>query len=198
MPPSSEPNLTTRKRVVRSAANPWSTSRANGWSTSPIRGGQLPCKRVVKSARNRAALRGVDAKYIARTMLEPGDLDQAERALLNFQAAWGRREVINPGRDDLNILRARSFTYLYDAYELARRVVIFFEGEEEADRLVPSLFVNPAKGKRGENEGDNSEAAGDAPATPAAPAAAKLDASKFEIRNTDGFPEDHPFETKGN
>src|SRR5688572_20023495 len=65
-PSTSEPNLTTRKRGVRSAANPWSTSRANGWSTSPIRGGQLSCKRVVKSGRNRALLtspllRGVDS-----------------------------------------------------------------------------------------------------------------------------------------
>ena len=49
------PNLTTWKRVVSFAANPWSTSRANGWSTSPDGDGQLPCKRVVNARCNRTA-----------------------------------------------------------------------------------------------------------------------------------------------
>jgi hypothetical protein len=140
-------------------------------------------------------LRGVDAKYIARTMLEPGDLDLAENALLSFQSAWGRREVINPGRDELAVLRAQSFTYMYDGYDLARRVVILFEGEDAVEELVPSLFINPAKGKRDAKDEDAKppSASDNSAATTTTPSSSS---GTFAVTNPEGFPEGHPFETK--
>lgn len=93
-------------------------------------------------------LRGVTPEVLSRTPLEPHDLVQIEHHLLVFQITWGQREFTPFTRHEAGLLRAKAFTYLYDAYELARRAAFYLYGYERGDKLVPSLFVSLGQRKR--------------------------------------------------
>jgi hypothetical protein len=114
-------------------------------------------------------LRGVAPDVLSQTPLKPRDLEQIEHDLLMFQAAWGSREFTAPSRDEAGTLRAQAFTYLYDAYELARRAALYFHGYERGDELVPSLFASLGdRSKRSTKAGSTdtpTAAAGQTPST---------------------------------
>lgn len=86
-------------------------------------------------------LRGVTPEVLSRTPLEPQDLQLIEHHLLAFQTALGQSEYAIVPRHEAGLLRAKAFTYLYEAYELARRAAFYLHGYERGDELVPSLFV---------------------------------------------------------
>jgi hypothetical protein len=97
-------------------------------------------------------LRGLTPDLLSQTPLRGQGVDQLEHDLLAVQGAWGRREYAELERDEAAVLRAQAFTYLYDAYELARRAAMYLYGLERANQLVPSLFVS--NGERRRKAGD--------------------------------------------
>lgn len=93
-------------------------------------------------------LRRLPPELLSQTPLKPGDLELLEHDLIAFQTAWGRREYAEQARDEAAILRAQAFTYLYDAYEVARRAAFYLHGYERGNELVPSLFATNGERRR--------------------------------------------------
>lgn len=97
-------------------------------------------------------LRSVAPDVLSQTPIKQSDLEQIESDLLSFQAAWGAREYTPSTRDEASLLRSQAFTYLYDAYELARRAALYLHGYDDGDKLVPSLYASlgdrPKKGAK--------------------------------------------------
>lgn len=155
-------------------------------------------------------LRELAPDVLSQTPVKPRDVDQLEHDLLTFQTAWGRREYSVQSREDAAVLRAQAFTYLYEAYEVARRAAMYLYGLERANELVPSLFITNGerKAKRGDGEsgaGDSNTAASNtgasngqppttnAQAKPAARAAAVTPAT-FVMDNAANLPLTSPFD----
>lgn len=148
-------------------------------------------------------LRGLAPEVLSQTPLKALDVKQLEHDLLAFQTAWGRREYAERTRDEAAILRAQAFTYLYEAYEVARRAALYIYGLERGVELVPSLFTNNGNRKNGgtADEATATDASGQPAAANGQTASAKSSAKSdvvtpatFVMENTANLPLTNPFD----
>ncbi len=152
-------------------------------------------------------LRGLAPDVLSQTPLKPRDLEQLEHDLLAFQAAWGRREYTEHTRNEAAVLRAQAFTYLYEAYEIARRAAMYLYGYERGNELVPSLFTSNGERKRqvsggndptasAPNTGDSEtpEASASGQAAKTSPRDNAVSPATFVMDNTANLPLTNPFD----
>lgn len=154
-------------------------------------------------------LRGLAPEILNETPFKAKDVERLEGELLAFQSAWARREYSIATKDEAAVLRAQAFTYLYDAYELARRAAMYLYGLERANELVPSLYITNGERKRkssatGEEEANAEQAVSGLPGANGermqrskGQAASGSDAvmpANFVMDNTANLPLTNPFE----
>ena len=101
-----------------------------------------------------------------RTAIALGEIDQAEQLAEELQSALARAENANSGVAAAAELRQRVYTLFFNAYDHARRAVIYLRWDEaDADDIAPSLWAGR---KQKSNNGE--EAPAPAPGTQPAPA----------------------------
>lgn len=144
-------------------------------------------------------LRGLAPEVMSQTPIKEANIKQLEHDLIACQAAWGRREFAERTRDEAAVLRAQAFTYLFEAYEIARRAAIYLYGIDRGLQMFPSLFTNSGNRKSGAGEATANESNPDVSAqSPAATAkSTKSDVvtpANFVMDNTANLPLTNPFD----
>lgn len=141
-------------------------------------------------------LRRVDEATLNQHSLTEAMLNEAEFVLLTFQGELGKREVGPIEREEAGLLREQAFTYLFEAYELARRAALYFYDEKTANQLVPSLYADRGKasGKGIAAESESDDVADETqPAATAKKGNAPAVPEPFVMTNTTGLPLTNPF-----
>lgn len=141
-------------------------------------------------------LRRADAATLNQHSLTEASLNEVEFTLLTFQGELGKREVGPLEREEAGILREQAFSYLFEAYELARRAAFYLYDEKTADQLVPSLYADRGKaaGKGVAAESDSPDVGPEAaPAAAAKKGTASATPEPFVMVNTAGLPLTNPF-----
>jgi hypothetical protein len=127
-----------------------------------------------------------------RTMLSSNDLTTAEVALLSFQAAIGKKQVVPVEKEEASLLRLQSLTYMLESFDVALKAAVYFHGDTVGKQMVPSPYADRGNRKAGKNDGDT-----EAPEAPAGTAGSKptdtVTPDTFVMTNTSGLPLTNPF-----
>lgn len=143
-------------------------------------------------------LRRLDPAALNRTMLDPSDLSTIEVALLSFQSAMGKKQVVPVEREEASLLRQQALTYLLESFDEAQRAAFYLHGEQAGKQLVPSPYAD--RGARKSKSDTDSE---QPPLQPSTPPVATLQAAtlqtsgeapqNFVVANPTGLPLTNPF-----
>jgi len=142
-----------------------------------------------------ALLRNSWSAIQGKTALTLAEIDQVQVLADRLATAVGVREQGPAIVAEAAAIRQQAFTLFVNAYDLARRAVIFLRWNEgDADDIAPSLYAGRNTGKR-KNGTDTQPAVPTtpvAPATPAAPVASPVTNAAVAPRSV-GLPNSEPF-----
>ena len=103
-------------------------------------------------------------KLAGTTSVKQEEIQRAQQISFYLFRAAGRKEQSPAVVAETADMRARAFTLLTDAYDNARRAIIYLRWHEgDADIICPSLFAGRSNGR-----GKAADASGNKPATPGA------------------------------
>ncbi|MBL8743557.1 MAG: hypothetical protein JNK04_20745, partial [Myxococcales bacterium] len=100
-----------------------------------------------------AVLRDSWAQLQGQTAIKLSELDHAEQLADTLHSALALKEQSHAKVSDAAELRQRCYTLMLNAYDDARRAVIFLRWKEnDADEIAPSLFAGRKRASTGEEE----------------------------------------------
>lgn len=126
---------------------------------------------------------------LSRTMFDPSDLSAVEVALLSFQRAMGKKQVVPVEREEASLLRQQAITYLLESFDEALNAAMYLYGDQAGKQLVPSPYADRgARKSKPESEPSQPSTApvNDGPAQEA-----------FVVANPTGLPLTNPFSEAG-
>jgi hypothetical protein len=86
-------------------------------------------------------IKGNWAKVENKTPVTRESLNEAATLAFELMAAVGEKDVSPPPVGEATRTRQQAYTLFREAYDDARRAVLFVRGEEEGDEIAPSLFA---------------------------------------------------------
>ena len=110
-------------------------------------------------------------KLAGTTSVKEAEIERAQQISFYLFRVVGQREQSPALVAETADMRARAFTLLTDAYDNARRAIIYLRWHEgDADIICPSLFAGRSNGrvKPADNQSDKPTNASDKPVTPIA------------------------------
>ena len=110
-------------------------------------------------------------KLAGTTSVKEAEIERAQQISFYLFRVVGQREQSPALVAETADMRARAFTLLTDAYDNARRAIIYLRWHEgDADIICPSLFAGRSNGrsKPTDNQSDKPVNANDKPVTPSA------------------------------
>ncbi len=140
-------------------------------------------------------LRHLEPGSLTRTMVSPSGLAEVEVALLTFQGAIGKRQVVPIEREEASLLRLQSLTYMLESFDLALKAAIYLYGETEGKQLVPSPYADRGNRKTGRADADSETSEGPtASADETGANTGPAGPEPFVMTNPTGLPLTNPFD----